>query len=48
MRRGLQSWRDAEDVAAVGQSGGIVAKLAHGLEDELEAVLQLILVGCVE
>ena len=37
--------RDREDVGAVGEGGGIVTELAHSLEDELEPVLKLILVG---
>ena len=37
--------RDREDVRAVSEGGGIVTELAHSLEDELEPVLKLILVG---
>ena len=39
VRRGIQ------DIRAVGQSRGVKAELAHSLEDELEAVLELGLVG---
>ena len=37
---------DGEDIRAVGEGSGVVAELAHGLEDELEAVLELGLVSC--
>ena len=38
--------RGVKDIRAVGQSRGVEAELAHSLEDELEAVLELGLVGC--
>ena len=38
--------RHRQNVRAVSKSGWIMAELAHSLEDELEAVLQLGLVGC--
>lgn len=34
-----------EDLAAVDEVVGVVTELTHGTEDELEAVLQLSLVG---
>ena len=44
----LQIRRRGKDIGTVCQRGGVGAKLAHGLEDELEAVLELSLVGCRE
>ena len=46
VRRSEQRSRGGEDIGAVDQSIRVVSQLAHGLEDELEAVLQLVLVGC--
>ena len=37
---------DGEDIRAVDQSVGVGTELAHSLEDELEAVLELSLVSC--
>ena len=37
--------RDREDIRAVSEGGGVVTELAHSLEDELEAVLELVLVS---
>ena len=45
--RGVREGRgNREDIRAVDESGGIVAELTHGLEDELEPVLKFVLVGC--
>ena len=45
VRSGLQVGRDLENIAAVNQAVRVLSKLAHSLENELEAVLKLGLVG---
>ena len=44
MRSSLERGWDGEDVRAVGKGVGVMTELAHSLEDELEAVLELSLV----
>ena len=46
VRRGGEWGRVGENLAAVDEVVGVVAELAHGTEDELEAVLELSLVSC--
>lgn len=47
MGRVRERGRTGKNVRAVGQSCRVGAELAHSLEDELESVLKLSLIGCV-
>ena len=46
--RGGQDGRGREDIRAVDEVIRVVSELAHGGEDELEAVLELVLVSCTK
>ena len=45
VRRVGERWRVGEHLRAVDEVVRVVAELAHGAEDELEAVLELVLIG---